>query len=275
MSWEKEEDHYLWQGQSKSDFQMLVDPALPTSGMTSWKYAGVDAPIDHLFAIEGYSINDAADSEHLVRGDDLVVEFPYGENRPTGIECYWRVTQSESNSIATKGSIDSSVEPTDPKLNNALNIEWWISANTRLLDEQITWSAISKLRCANVQMVEIDTQGRIANSTDLDDGAQTLSTHVSTAGNGVEDQNALILELSDIPATLVLATFPGDQTETKVSIIGETVTLGHRLNFGFLEKGVIRRARILAALLPTQKEMTPIIEQALYDFYRSPLPLTV
>lgn len=288
-----------------------VSPDDPLAGMTDWKCGTQHFPIEFLFGLQGYSLQQTWDRQVMQRGGDLMVDFPYSEARPTGIEFYWRsesdaapasaqfnpaTAQSnpataQSNS-ATAQSNSATAQPNE-SATHAATIEWWVSANTRLLDESNAWSAVSQFHVAGVQLLDIDEHGRIESVSDChwdhqEPGAIPIKIDLSPndaakpAGHPLDRQQAFLFQLSGGQGTLVIAGYPGDQSVAQISVLSRDsdarsfqVQVIHRLNFGFLEKGVIRRARFFALILPPQIGVLAEIEHHLHRFYHSPLPLTV
>ena len=90
-------------------------------------------------------------------------------------------------------------------------------------------------------------------------------------------QHAILMRLADGQGQVLLATAPGDQRQLTVTwsdSAGDWVEVRHQLEMGFLEKGVIRRARLFFVWLPTEASHEDASE-ALQLWYRLPQPLTV
>ena len=90
-------------------------------------------------------------------------------------------------------------------------------------------------------------------------------------------QHAILMRLADGQGQVLLATAPGDQRQLTVTWSDSArgwVEVRHQLEMGFLEKGVIRRARLFFVWLPTEASHEDASE-ALQLWYRLPQPLTV
>jgi len=86
-----------------------------------------------------------------------------------------------------------------------------------------------------------------------------------------------LVSLLNAPTDLAMMTLPAEylhQTEINASAVDGPITVESRLQFGPLEKGVIRRARMRAAFLPSEDAKTAAAE-CFAEFAASALPLTV
>lgn len=262
MSWKRQQQGYLWESsQSDRPVRLKVDVDAPFSGVgcqcsvDAASDATQEVEADRLFAIGGMSWETVADADWMLRDNDLSMNLPYTQSRPTGAECYWRLPNPEGSS--------------------AIAMEFWFSANTRLLDEQIRCWAESVFAATQVQLLHLDGQGCIETTRELSETAHQFTTEVSTTGNQVDRERAFLSTLRGSDYHLLIAGYPGDQTQVTLDWDGQRVALQNHLNFGFLEKGVIRRTRLLAAWIPPVASLTSEVERCLQEFYTSPLPLTV
>lgn len=260
MSWKKEESRYVWNDEQRARFQ--VDLQRPLQGL-SGTLAGENESLQ-LFQVadiqpSGLEDADWSEAEWSARQNNLSMDLPYSEARPTGIECYWRLDTQALEETPGGG----------------MTIESWVSANTRLLDEKIACRIISRCPATQVQLIQVDSDGTIESIQELSEGSHQFATDVSTRNNQVDQENALLCSLPESQYHLLLAGFPGDQLRRQVRLESGVLTVESELNFGFLEKGVIRRARLFAALLPSSAPLSTQAEHRLQAFYHSPLPLMV
>lgn len=262
MSWKQEATGYVWTGEQRARFEVnMQHPLLGLSG----KLVG-DGNAVQLFQVSdirpsGLEQANWSEAEWLARQNNLSMDLPYSNDRPTGIECYWRFdTQDSEDGVGANGG---------------MTIESWVSANTRLLDEVIACQITSQCPATQVQLIQVDSDGTIESIQDVAEGTHQFSTEVSTRNNQVDQENALLCCLPDSDYHLLLAGFPGDQLQRSVQFEAGKLTVQSELNFGFLEKGVIRRARLFAAFLPSNAPLSTQAEQRLQTFYHSPLPLMV
>lgn len=250
MTWTLQDNQYTWtETATRLPVQIRVNAQQPLAGIETPD----DLPIDQWFAIHGLPVGDISDAEWFQRGSDLSMNLPYSAQRPTGCECYWRASTDERR----------------------LGMEFWFSANTRLLDEQIECHAHSRLRISQVQLIDLDPQGMMESTANLEPGAHSFVTDVGTGDDPVGREKALLCTLKDSDYHLLLAGYPGDQSRLELNWKGDELEIWNHLNFGFLEKGVIRRARLYAELLPAIPGLLAEAERGLNQFYHSPLPLTV
>lgn len=265
MSWKFQAIRYLWRASASASPQFSL--ALPDvlEGAQGW--LGPDGrpfPISQLFALEG-RLNagalswDATDLQHHVRGQDLILEYPYSDDTPTGVECYWRPEESAEGGFA---------------------VQWLVSANTRLLDENIQWSVASEFQVASIEVGTTDDSGACSEFVALGNGVAVWESSPTTWESPLVGQKVLLMKLADDAGWLALAAAPGDQRQLRVDVApdhrgGQRVAVRYELQMGFLEKGVIRRARLWCLWLPSNKYSLECLRKRLHEFYCSPQPLTV
>ncbi len=263
MTWSLDARKYAWNGSGIGQPTLRVDLADILRGANDWRTPQGNAiPIQTLFSLHGYGFEpphgSAADLQHYVRGNDLIIELPYSDQRPTGIQCYWRP-------MPTAGS--------------GLSLEFWVSANTRLLDEQLQWTMETELRATGIQHGVTTAEGCIERWTDMTTASHECETPSSTWDEPLAQQHVLLFTLADGAGHLGLALSAGDLKRLTIkwdhNAAGGMANVRHDLHLGFLEKGVIRRARGFAAWLPTSADAVPVMNRILQDFYLSPQPLTV
>lgn len=265
MSWERTAAEYRWRATEGGSLECAVDLASLDAGMTRWSGpGGVPLPLSQAFALRGKLKSgpltwEPSQWQHHVRGADLIVELPYSEQTPTGIEFYWRAAE-----IAGGG----------------FRLEWLVSANTRLLDEVIDWSVDFKCQVNQLRLGTSDGHGRVAHWHPVSAGVQQIETPPLSWEAPATGQPALWATLPDAAGALAWATAPGDQCGLSVTLAATDSTtldasLSYHLQMGFLEKGVIRRARLWLLWLPERPGLAEAVAEQLRQFYLSPPPLTV
>jgi hypothetical protein len=265
MSWKFQAIRYLWQPSSGETPQFSLEFPDVLHGGQGWLGAdGRAIPVLQLFALQGRlkagSLSwDAGDLEHHVRGQDLILEYPYSDSTPTGVECYWRPEELVGGGLA---------------------VQWLVSANTRLLDENIQWSVVSEFQAASCAVGSTDETGGCAEFFGLKDGHSAWDSTPSTWDSPLAGQKVLLIKLVDDAGWVALAAAPGDQRQLRVDLVpgkGDSLraSVRYELQMGFLEKGVIRRARLWCIWLPMSENAPALMERHLQDLYRSPQPLTV
>jgi len=265
MSWERTAAEYRWRATQADSLECVVDLADLGEGIRQWMQPSRGPlPLTRAFALRGRLRSgpltwDAAQWHHHVRGQDLIAELPYSEQTPTGIEFYWRAAE-----LAGGG----------------FRLEWLVSANTRLLDEVIEWSVDFDAQANQLRLGTSDAAGYVANWQELPAGQRVIETPPLTWEAPATGQAALWATLPGDAGSLVWAAAPGDQCglAAELSPAGAAVhdvSLTYRLQMGFLEKGVIRRARLWLLWLPDRQNAAAVVAEHLQQFYLSPPPLTV
>ncbi len=172
-------------------------------------------------------------SECFVRQGDLIVVYPQREGRPFSLQLDYRILPIESH-------IQSAVTTAANPLEKGLLVELWISLQTYLLDTHPT--------------IEMDLH--------LNRTSAPPSTHPIA-----------ILSGTCPPSGLHVTYFvdPHDQRDTK----WRHHDVHHRATFfgHFMEKGVIRRAR-LRCLVTRMPVCSDFIADQYQQLVESPLPLT-
>lgn len=265
MSWKFQANQYQWSAAAKSTPRFLLGLPKVLDGAVGWQSPNGDPfPLLRLFALEGHLKSgvlawNAEDLQHYVRGSDLIIEYPYSDSTPTGVQCYWRPTPIPAGGLA---------------------LEWLVSANTRLLDEHIQWSVASEFEATAVAVGVTDEAGSCAEFTALEQGRTEWESTPTTWESPLAGQRIVLLDLPNAAGCIAMATAPGDQrrlcldlTPTRVGSF--KVSIRYDLQMGFLEKGVIRRARLWCLWLPSNLNSRERILDLLGEFLLSPQPLTV
>jgi len=270
MSWHLQASQYRWQSTDAGSLQFAVALSNLLAGVRDWQWSQTPglaerpAPILSLFALRGRLDSGplamtSQDWVHHVRGHDLIAELPYSDQVPTGIECYWRPQTRDAGGLV---------------------IEWLVSANTRLLDEQIHWTVASEMEVEWLELGQTAADGRVLEWRPMPDGETEVGSTSSTWQEPLAGQLALLAKLPAGAGYVAMAAAVGDQRRIKVGLRrGENgtahATLQHELQMGFLEKGVIRRARLWFMWMPGGESFRAEVQAQLQAFYLSPPPLTV
>jgi hypothetical protein len=265
MSWKFQAIRYLWQSAANGTPCFSVGLPNVLDGAIGWFGADGEAlPVARLFAWQGQQKGspltwDAGALEHYVRDQDLILDYPYSDDLPTGIECYWR--------------------PKD-LIGGGLAIEWLVSANTRRLDEHMTCSVLSEFRAASIEVGSTDDSGACTEFSSVSNACSIWDSTPSTWESPLAGQKVLWIKLVDDAGWVALAAAPGDQRQLRVDLVpgkGDSLqaSVRYELQMGFLEKGVIRRARLWCIWLPMIENAPALMERHLQELYRSPQPLTV
>ncbi|MBL8891728.1 MAG: hypothetical protein JNL67_17240 [Planctomycetaceae bacterium] len=265
MSWKFQAIQYQWWAAEENTPRFRLGLPDVLDGAVDWQLPNGGAlPLHRLFALEGHLKAgvlawSASDLQHHVRGSDLILEYPYSESTPTGVECYWRPT------VIPAGG---------------MSLEWLVSANTRLLDENIQWSVASEFEAAGVVVGVTDAAGGCAEFTALERGRSEWESSPTTWESPLAGQRIVLLDLPNAAGSVAIATAAGDQRQLCLELVPTkagvfNVSIKYDLQMGFLEKGVIRRARLWCLWLPSNLDSRERMLDLLREFLSSPQPLTV
>lgn len=198
-------------------------------------YASFHAPKRkwNCIAIKPLPNHSAIPEEVYVRGEDLIARFAQSESDEFGVQLNWK-------------ALDKS-----PVADSA--IELWLSIQTNLLD----------------------SSPELELSSDGGDGSWQVFRHAEltecTSSERSESPAALVLD--DGNASFVWLIEPTDQRHVECLTEAKESVQRVKLFDHFMEKGVIRRARM--RFLASNDELTlEQIRSAYRDFADSPLPLT-
>lgn len=185
-------------------------------------------------------------SDVYVRDNDLVAGYQPNDDWPYAPQVYWR-----ANPIADVDSVRASLEVLVAIQTHLLDTRPAISIATSVLSTDRLWIAVSAEGHAEVR-------------------ALSEVGPMRTAGMAT----CAIQRLPKLPLSYVEIVPTTDCCELEVvSREREPLALEWRLFFGFLEKGVIRKARAFAVILPTANDIELAIE-CCAAIEQSPLPLT-
>lgn len=186
-------------------------------------------------------------AEAYARGNDLVACYAPTHDWPYSSQIYWRLEESYAVAGALAGAM------------------LMVSVETDLLDSHPRINVSTQLAADEALFLELDDQHADARSLDArPPGEKTLITRCG----------CLLLRLPDGKTSYAEMAHPSDFQE--LTVTGEqskSWQVSWQLFAHFLEKGVIRRARMVGAFLPRADDVA--IATACYrTMINSPLPLT-
>lgn len=219
----------------------MLQPPLPSAGIelsnTDW-----DDTSWRLLAANPSPRHSSAIEEQYLRGDDLIVRYKQTEKDRFSYQLDWR-------------SI-----PLEPESYFEFGIELWISIQTSLLDCHPTLELTSEVAGSTWEVFQDSDLMMITKK-----GGQPLKSSQPTSP-------AAIMAKTDL-GTVVLLVYRSDQSQVEYQEVKRKSVRSIRLFGQFMEKGVIRRARV--RVLATAGDVD---KQQLCDAYGrfqdSPLPLT-
>lgn len=204
------------------------------------------------------------------RVDDLVLMYPQTAQRPFNVQLQYRVFAGGGPDTRFPQHADMP-RPTAPGLENSLLIELWISNYTFSLDthpEVDTW-------CFALP----DDDASLLQLYEADGGGGDLSPCATADADGLSVAAAVLASHGDRASDAAVMVHPTDQIDSQLLVAGDassgvnSIAVQMRIFGRFMEKGVIRRARLRLLVSPDSiDERTLLAHYA--DFAASPLPLT-
>jgi len=221
-------------------FALQIETSTPElGGKVDFSPASADSGADGaLFQIEAATKVDAGETvETYCRGRDLISRYRAGSDDPISREIYWRLV--EASELQTD-LLDSAPQPSVPSIfSNASNRWFQATDNT---DNDTQWSE------------------------------QAWDDACFAAGEGGRRVACLI----GFPSgnKLLQTVYPPDLRGVEINVTEEQTEVHWQLRSDFLEKGVIRRLRLLTVVGGEDSSDQDLLDAA-QEFYRSELPLTV
>lgn len=234
---------------SPGEWSLELDLTCPTRGLnvahdgkTVWSILGVGVPSGHELAIE----------EAYARGDDFIVRFDQSDKDPFEFQLNWRLLPSENDEQEVAGQPPG--------------IELWLSVQTDDLNSQpvlelfsqptttCDWTLITAQEMTNDLDFECCKNTGISNASSLELAAILGATSENDC------HVAWLIEPTD-QQHVTLKSEPADNRQ-RISLFDH-----------FMEKGVIRRARMRCYFSQTPFTATQLLE-VYRQFANSPLPLT-
>jgi hypothetical protein len=208
-----------------------VDASHPNSGLHNVAIDGAPQATELLriyrFDIAGKMSWPLPVAELYVRGNDLVASYRATDDWPFSPQLYWRA---------------NSLRAVDGVLASASLL---VSVQTHLLDTMPQMAVASRASCEEPLLVSMTNAALpIAAQIDL---TQTMPS--------TEEDCCVVQRLKDLPLSYVEIMPAGDFHATRLLADGNSSAFEWRLFAEFLEKGVIRRARVHAAILPRENDI--------------------
>ena len=166
-------------------------------------------------------------AESYVRGNDLVVSYQATDDWPFSPQLYWRA---------------NSLRAVDGVLASASLL---VSVQTHLLDTMPQMAISSRAPCEEPLLVSM-TNAALPRAARIDLRQTIPST---------EEDCCVVQRLKDLKLSYVEIMPAGDFHATRVLTDGKNAAFEWRLFAEFLEKGVIRRARVHTAILPRENDI--------------------
>jgi hypothetical protein len=184
-------------------------------------------------------------AESYVRGKDFVATYQAADDWPFSPQLYWR-----GNSLGSVRGVVASVS-------------LLVSVQTHLLDTIPRIGVTSRLRCE--ETLRVSPARSEAAHAELVDPAQEIRA---------EDEDCcFVRRLADLPLSYVEIMPAGDFHAIRAHADSAGTAIEWRLFADFLEKGVIRRARVHAAFVPRENDIE-IAAACSAALHRLELPLT-
>jgi hypothetical protein len=203
-----------------------------------------------LFAILSADQGEAL-SDLYVRGNDLIARY-HGSGDCFDRELYWRVLGDEIGA-----NEDSDAASDLPE--SVFALEMIFSLQTDLLNTRPNPCVITRMK--------------LQNATYWTAVGDAISGKMQWQSQGSPDGCQLVTAELSSGARVAVAVYPTDLTAMELETGDGEFTLKCRLDAEFLEKGVIRRTRLFAALAGSDVDQTQLMEIG-QRFLDSELPLT-
>jgi hypothetical protein len=229
--------------------KLAVEPLCPRHGAKLFLQGFANGSAGNLFGMPDLNVEPDSPIDQYLRGDDFVVGYPATIKQPIATKVYWRWL-GESAGITS--------------------LELIYSLQTQLWESYPQANIISQLRCRRGLIVDfadlsIDkvTSGR-ETSEQLRYDDHSASSAVGPCG-----------VLAEFPEgqRLIMALYQGDQREISIQRSAHEISVHFGLRTDLLEKGVIRRARLMAAFGSAGVTDNRLFAAA-GKFMRSEIPLT-
>lgn len=229
-----------------------------------------DATPENYLAVQFAEPSRVRASDCYARVDDLVLMYPQTAQRPFNVQLQYRLFAGGGRDTRFPQHPDMP-RPMAPGLETALLVELWISNYTFALDTNPEVDT----RCFTLS----DEDAALLQLYEADGGEGDLSPCATADSDGLSIAAAVLAGRGGRGCDAAAFVHPTDQIDSQLLVTGqergagESIAVQLRMFGRFMEKGVIRRARVRLLLSPD-----PIDEQTLAahyaDFAASPLPLT-
>ncbi len=243
MLWKLEQTHAEF---SHNDWFGSLDLATPEGGLNIVAPNG--ARYSELFGVAFQKPSQPISQDCYVRQGDLIATYPPREMRKFHVQLDYRLLASTPDRLL---------------------VELWISVQTYLLDNHPIVSVQSPFDPQGFEVYSAKATGRL----ELDEGPLQPLENL----NASQESRKIAVVYGSFPGDSDLSIawlhHPRDQFDTKWSRASDSNLVVARLFGHFMEKGVIRRARMRCMISSHALNQSHL--QELYDtFATSPLPLT-
>lgn len=235
------------------ELEGTLEVAQPARGIHELRLAG-QAVVGSIFGVVVQSTSEPAVAnlslrDAYVRGGDLVAKYDQNGAQPIRMSAYWRVAPADD------------LQTSYPVLSLTISVE------TDLLDTHPTIQVATHLPTSEMQLV------RDPGSTHPP--SEPVILNAGKTAEVVADAATLVLYRdADRDVSYAEMTHPTDFHRLTVEQVESSNARAEWRLFGeFLEKGVIRRARMRGVWLPRDRDLERAIE-CYRDFAESKIPLT-
>ena len=208
-----------------------IDASRPNAGLHDVAVDGAQQTIDLLRAYRSDITNDKSwplpVAESYVRGNDLVASYQATDDWPFSPQLYWR-----ADSLRSVGGVLASVS-------------LLVSVQTHLLDTVPQIAVTSQMPCDETLFVSA-SGGAHPSAVPIDSSQMIPITN---------EDCCVVSRLRHVPLSYVEIMPAGDFHAIRLGNEGEGAAFEWRLFDEFLEKGVIRRARVHAAIVPRESDI--------------------
>ena len=213
-----------------------TDASRPNEGLQHVTFDGAKLATDLLCVYRSDVIDNKSwplpAAESYVRGRDLVASYHATNDWPFSPQLYWR-----ANSLHGANGVLAS-------------ISLLVSVQTHLLDTVPQIAVSSQVSCDETLLVSVNDDGQL--NAVLTDSSQTIPR--------TNEDCCIVSRLKDISLSYVEIMPAGDFHAIRIIEEGNRTAFEWRLFDEFLEKGVIRRARVHAAIVPRDKDIESAAE---------------
>jgi hypothetical protein len=212
-------------------FSGHIDVSRPNEGLHQVTMDGAKLATDLLRVYRSDVTNDKpwplTVAESYVRGQDLVVSYQATDDWPFSPQLYWR-----ANSLRGVNGVLAS-------------LSLLVSVQTHLLDTVPQIAVASHVPCDGTLFVP--PSGGVQPTAEPIDSSRTIPS--------ANDDCCIVSRLRDMPLSYVEMMAAGDFHAIRLVKEGNAATFEWGLFAEFLEKGVIRRARLHAAVVQRDKDV--------------------
>jgi hypothetical protein len=166
-------------------------------------------------------------AESYIRGDDFIASYEATEDWPFSPQLYWR-----ANSLSAVDGVLASAS-------------LLVSVQTHLLDTMPQMAVTSLVPSDEALLVSVSNAAP----------PRAVQVNSSEVIPSMEEDCCIVQRFQDLPLSYVEIMPAGDFHATRRLSYGKSAAFEWRLFSEFLEKGVIRRARVHSAILPRENDI--------------------